>query len=147
MTINEFAGYFDKKATWWAANKGNDEVSSRARKMVDNGIYYLANRYHTNAQKLDDKRKASKDEYTKAAHYYKKHLDEFPEQRRRDVPGFAPRGPRGHLRGAVPGEQQARRQVPTATQRTASSTATAASTSLPTAPWFLERASALTFLI
>lgn len=80
-TINEFATYFDKKSTWWAANKGDDEISTRARKMVDNGVYYLANRYHTNAQKADDKRKPSKADYTQAAHYYKKHLEEFPDHK------------------------------------------------------------------
>jgi len=80
-TINEFSDYFDKKGTWWAGNQSDDEVAGRARRMVDGGIQYLANRYHTMAQKLDDKRKPSDHEYKRAAHYYEKHIGEFPDHK------------------------------------------------------------------
>ena len=77
--INEIADFFAPNAAWFTANKANADAVDRAHDLVSTNLSFLANHHHREAQKLDDKRKNSKDEYALAARYYKEFIDRYPK--------------------------------------------------------------------
>lgn len=75
-TIREMVKFFDKRNTWWAANKSNAEASEAADKMVETNLLFLANFYHKAAEK-DNKRQ----DFEQAATDYAQYLDLFPDSK------------------------------------------------------------------
>jgi len=79
--INEITNFFDHKGAWYIANKGDAERTEAADDLVSTNLFYMANYYHRDAQKLEKERKPARDQYMKAAHYYKAFLDRFPNHK------------------------------------------------------------------
>ena len=77
--INRIAAFLEPTGAWYTANKADDEAINGSHEMVATNVFFLANTYHRDAQKLEDQKKPAKDKFIKAAEYYKKFLDRFPD--------------------------------------------------------------------
>jgi TolA-binding protein len=82
--IREIMAYFKSETPWRIANKDNAEVTDAALKMVEELMFYIANRFHVEGDKLDKKGTKSESEpmYMKAAEYYAEYLKWFPDSPR-----------------------------------------------------------------
>ncbi|MCB9521828.1 MAG: tetratricopeptide repeat protein [Myxococcales bacterium] len=80
--INRFITYFDPKGSWHTVNKDNEEAMTRSKQYREEQMDWLIGTYHTKAQefeeKLKDEQRAS-EHYAKAATYYRKYLEMFPD--------------------------------------------------------------------
>ncbi len=83
--INEIMSYFRNESPWMLANKeSNTEAVDQALKMVEELVFYVANHYHVDADKLEQKGQKGQAEtsYMKASEYYAEYLRRFPESPR-----------------------------------------------------------------
>ena len=82
--IREIMVYFKAETAWRIANKDNTEVTESALKIVEELIFYLANHFHVEGDKLDKKgsKAESEEHYMKAAEYYAEYLKWFPDSPR-----------------------------------------------------------------
>ena len=80
-TINRITSFFDKNGQWRIANKADANANEGADELVATNLNYIANYFHREAQKLDEKRQKSSAtaNYEKAAAYYSQFLDRFPD--------------------------------------------------------------------
>ena len=79
-TTMEVMGYFDPKGTWYTANKKDADITKEADTLVEKYVYFLANHYHSGAQKADEKKdKGAKALYAKAAEKYRIYLTRFSD--------------------------------------------------------------------
>ncbi len=82
--IREIMTYFKTESPWRIAMKDNGEVTGNALKMVEELMFYIANHFHVEADKLDKKGTEGMAEplYMKAAEYYAEYLKWFPDSPR-----------------------------------------------------------------
>ena len=82
--MKEILAYFKAETPWRTAMKGNPEATEAALKMTEELIFYVANHFHVNADKLDKANNKGKagEEYMKAAEYYAEYLRWFPSSGR-----------------------------------------------------------------
>jgi len=82
--VKEILAYFKKESTWMIANRENTEAVDGALKMTEELIFYVANYFNVEADKLDKEKKTSLAEpyYMKAAEYYAEYLRRFPDSDR-----------------------------------------------------------------
>jgi tetratricopeptide (TPR) repeat protein len=89
LVTMEALNYFDPKGTWYTANKKDEEITKEADTLGEKYVFYLANYYHREAQKLEEKKeKAAKGFYAKAADKYRVYLSRFSEWERAYVVNF-----------------------------------------------------------
>ena len=83
-TIREIMDYFKDHGQWRIAFKDDQEVTDGALKMVEELIFYLANHFHIEGDKLDKKgnKSLAEAQYMKAAEYYSAYLKRFPNSER-----------------------------------------------------------------
>ncbi len=79
--INEIAAFFDMKSPWRKVNAANTDAITKADELVAGGLASMANQFHRDAQALQDKKKAKEAEtnFDKAASYYARFLDRYPD--------------------------------------------------------------------
>ena len=80
--INRILGYFDRKGKWYFANARDAELIDRVEDMQSTQLHWLANRYHVTAEKRQKKRQSHDMEFGKAAGYYDRFLQLFPEHKK-----------------------------------------------------------------
>ncbi|MFB6264471.1 MAG: tetratricopeptide repeat protein, partial [Bradymonadaceae bacterium] len=75
-TVNEYVAYLSRGGTWWKTNeqKGNDKALKNARLLKQATLTYLASKFHSRAQENELEKW-----YRKAATYYQKFIDRWPE--------------------------------------------------------------------
>lgn len=73
-TMNRFVAYLSPKGTWAAHNKDNAGPMNNARLLNEASLSFLANHYHRQAQRLENKA-----DYQTAANYYHQFIDLFPD--------------------------------------------------------------------
>ncbi len=78
--VNEIAAFFDPKGAWFISNKENAGAVDKAHELVSGGLAAMANHFHRDAQALEDKKKLkdATQQYDKAAGYYGRFLDRYP---------------------------------------------------------------------
>lgn len=84
-TVNEIMTYFKSESPWTLGNKEkNTEAVDQALKMVEELIFYVANHYHVDADKAEQKgqKGVSEPMYMKASEYYAEYLRRFPSSPR-----------------------------------------------------------------
>ena len=86
--INEFVVFLDPKGAWYAKNRGDAALVKRANDLRSTNLFFLANYYHRDAQKLDKERKPAVASYGSAANYYKMFIDRFPAHDKAYVVNF-----------------------------------------------------------
>jgi len=82
--VKEILAYFKKESPWMIANRENTEAVDGALKMTEELIFYVANYFNVEADKLDKDKKPGLAEpyYMKAAEYYAEYLRRFPDSDR-----------------------------------------------------------------
>ena len=80
--INRFLTVFDKKAKWHVANERNSELVDRVDEIASTQLHWLANQFHVKAEKQQKKRQAHDVEYQKAAKYYARFLQLYPDHKK-----------------------------------------------------------------
>ena len=73
-TMNRYVSYLDPDGTWAKKNKENKGALHNSELLSQASLAFLANKYHRDAQKHDDKKA-----YTSAIKYYEEFIDRFPE--------------------------------------------------------------------
>lgn len=79
-TMNRYIAYLDPQGSWYQKNKENKGPVSNADMLVEASLAYLANLYHTAAQKKDEAKQDAKSDYEKAAGYYERFIKRFPNK-------------------------------------------------------------------
>jgi len=82
--VREMMDYFKKESRWTIANKDDQEAVDTGLGMVEEAIYFVANYYHVEGDKLEKKKRSRQAEplYAKAAEYYKHYIDRYPNSPR-----------------------------------------------------------------
>ncbi|MFU8807317.1 MAG: tetratricopeptide repeat protein, partial [Bradymonadaceae bacterium] len=73
-TMNRFVAYLHPDGTWFTHNHDQEGPVSNANLLVEASLAFLANHYHRQAQRQDDR-----GDYTKATGYYQEFIDRFPD--------------------------------------------------------------------
>jgi len=83
-TMNRFIAYLSPDGTWWAKNKDAEGAHNNAMLLIEASLAYLANTYNQRAQEQKegekDYERSQKELYGKAAEYYRRFIDQFPEK-------------------------------------------------------------------
>jgi tetratricopeptide (TPR) repeat protein len=79
--VNEITAFFDPKSPWRTANARNADAIAKADDLVAGGLASMANHFHRDAQALQDKKKQKEADvdFDKAASYYARFLDRYPD--------------------------------------------------------------------
>ena len=82
--VLEMMDYFKKESRWMIAMKEDQEAIDLAWGMVEEAIFFVANFYHVEGDKLEKKKRSKQAEpmYGKAAEYYKHYIDRYPNSPR-----------------------------------------------------------------
>jgi len=83
--VREIMVYFKRNGPWMTANLDqNPESAETALKMLEELVFYVANHYHVEGDKLDQKgdKRGSEALFSKAAEYYDEYLKIFPDSPR-----------------------------------------------------------------
>lgn len=83
--VREIMTYFKKESPWMTANReDNPESVETANKMLEELIFYVANHYHVEGDKFEQKgdKKSGEALFMKAAEYYAEYLKFFPDSPR-----------------------------------------------------------------
>jgi cellulose synthase operon protein C len=73
-TMNQYVAYLDPDGTWARSNAEEEGALNNAAMLSQASLAYLANTYHRQAQRLDER-----EDYESAIKYYKEFIRRFPD--------------------------------------------------------------------